>query len=108
MDIGGHRRRHAAGQHQLEMPPRQPVLPVHEKGPGQLQAHPDQLRTVDQDEPKGGDGLVVQLLARLVAVGLLGLAQRRHADVKQGSGTVNTLGRCLLRMCCNSQQDTRQ
>ena len=59
--------RHPTGQHQLEVAPRQPVLPVQEKRPCQFQSHPHQLRMVDENELQGGDGPVVQLPARLVA-----------------------------------------
>ena len=88
VDVDRHRRRHPAGQHQLEVSPRQPVLPLEEKRARQLQAHPDQFRMIDQDEPEGGDGLVVQLPARIVAVGLPGCVEGRRADVEQDGGAV--------------------
>ena len=83
MDICRHRRRHPAGQHQLEMALRQAVLPLQEEHPRQLQPHPYQLRTVDQDDAEGGDSLVVQRLAGLVGVRLRRLFQRLHADAEQ-------------------------
>ena len=106
-DVGGHRRRYLAGQHQLEVPPRQPVLPFQEECPRQFQAHPDQLRAVDQDEPEGGDGFVVQNPACGVTVCPFGSGQRRHADAKQGVGAAVALGWRFLGVCRTCQQDAQ-
>ena len=106
-DVGGHGRRHPAGQHQLEVPPRQPVLPFQEECPRQFQAHPDEFRAVDQDEPEGGDGLVVQIPACGVTVCPFGSGQRRHADAKQGVGAAVAFGWRFLGVCRTCQQDAQ-
>ena len=70
-----------------------PSLPLEEKRARQLQAHPDQFRMVDQDHPEGGNGLVVEFLARLVAVGLPGLRSRAcRADLEQQADTLVQVG----------------
>ena len=62
---------HVAGQDRLEVLPRQTVLAFQEEGAGQLQAHADEVRIVDQHGVEGGDRLVEQgiaaILVRLVA-----------------------------------------
>ena len=65
VDVERHRRRRLAGQHQLEMPRRKRVLALEEKGPGELQADPHQLRACDQHGAEGGDRLVQQRRARV-------------------------------------------
>ena len=92
MNVSGHRRRHPTGQHQFEMPPRQPVSSPDEERSRQFQAHPYELGPVDQDHPEGGNGPVIEFLARVVAVGLLGLGQRRHANVEQQADTLVLVG----------------
>ena len=47
-------------KHLLEMALRQPVLALKEKGTGELQAHPHELRPRDQHRAEGGNGLVQQ------------------------------------------------
>ena len=69
-----------------------PSRPLREERPRQFQAHPYELGAVDQDHPEGGNGLVVEFLSRVVAVGLLGLGQRRHADVEQQTDTLVQVG----------------
>ena len=83
MDVDGHLRRHAAGQHGLEVSPCQPVLALEEERPGELEAHPHQFGMVDQDGAEGLDGLVVEVVALGVAAGLYGQFQRLHAEIEQ-------------------------
>ena len=86
-----------AGQHQLEVSPRQPVLFLEEERARQFQAHPDQLRTVDQDGAEGLGGLVIEFAALGVAVGLLGQLKRRQAQFEQpGGGLVRCAARLFL------------
>ena len=109
VDVEGDRRRHATGQNGLEMAPRQPVPSPEEERPRQFQAHPYELGAVDQDHPECGDGPVVEFLSLVVAVGLCGLFQRRHADVEQQADALVQVGvRRLLGRGSRRQHQARQ
>ena len=81
---------HVAGQDGLEVLPGQPVLSFQEEGVGQLQAHPHEVRVVDQHGVEGGDGLVEQRVAAVLVRLDIRLLDRGHAVAEQG---VEILGR---------------
>ena len=65
-NVGGHLRRHVAGQHLLEVLLREIVLALEEEGARQLKPHPHQPRRADQNGVEGADGLVQQYVPRVV------------------------------------------
>ena len=80
--IVGHRLRHIARQHLLEMPLGEAVLALEEEGAGQLEVHPHQLGVGDQHLAEGSDRVVEQLVAA-VALCPLSFFDRSHAVTEQ-------------------------
>ena len=95
-----------AGQHLLEMPPRQCVLALQEEGAGELQPHPHKLRAVHEDGPEGGDGFVELLVAHLALLRLHGGLDRRHAGPEARPGLVpGAPGGGCQKQCQRAKQD---
>ena len=93
LDIGNHGRRRLAGQDPLEMVARQIVLAFEKERPRQLQTHPHQARTVDQNGVQGRDGLGQEkgpLFVINVRPG--GRSDARQADEKPHVGLVGMIG----------------
>ena len=78
----GHRLRHIARQHLLEMPLGEAVLALEEEGAGQLEVHPHQLGVGDQHLAEGSDRVVEQLVTA-VALCPLSFFDRSHAVTEQ-------------------------
>ena len=77
----------AAGQHLLEMTPRQPVPTPEEEGAGKLQADAKEPGTRDQHGVEDADGLVQQRVPRVVGkAGFLGRPDRRETDQERDIG----------------------
>ena len=76
----------------LELPARQPVLPLEEEGAAELEPDADQLRAPDQHGVEGGDRLVEQLVPLLLRHARpVRCADRREAVGEQRVG-VDRLG----------------
>ena len=79
-----HRRRRLAGQHPLEMLPRQPVLALEEERAGELQARANKAGVPDKHGSQGFDGRVQQRVLRVRRhIRQLRCLNPREADQKE-------------------------
>ena len=84
LHVGDDGRGEVPGENLLEVPAGEGVPAPEEEGPGELQAHPYQLRPVDEQGAEGADGFVEQRLSFVLGYPRLpGRTGRRKADEEE-------------------------
>ena len=92
VDVGGDRRRRPAGEHALEVLPRQAVVPLQEERPRELQAHPHESGPVDQDRAERRHRLGQQGGPPIPRRRPFGGPDGREADEEPDVGPIRVMG----------------